>query len=399
MNVESELSASQEKKMLKCRLCSSPGENGIMAFSDEGLIRCLQQHIKKYLYITVTMDDKLTKFVCSECLNMLESFHCFAIMASQSQRDLIQASKDETSKKATTNGLLHAYLTKETVNKDHDYATSEKNSKKKRIRKFKEKNISSIPNQNNNNNINNNNNNNNNELLIDASDSNTHETLEIVVDPSLYLESSCESLQDDHNHSQPPCLMCDFNFTSISPNSIDGDHNETNNNEKCSHDDTNNDNDDNGKDYSCPICGKKNFTPVNLKLHLRIHRPKGKHECDICKRIFKSNANLAQHKIYHNRVQFQCEICQRVYPTQSTLKAHAITHSDLRPHQCQLCEKSFKRNQDLKFHMNQHTGARPYKCIYCPKAFASSGNCFSHRKRMHPDEVERDRNFAAKILR
>lgn len=39
-----------------------------------------------------------------------------------------------------------------------------------------------------------------------------------------------------------------------------------------------------------------------------------------------------------------------------------------------------------QFHINQHTGDKPYKCPHCPKAFASSGNCFSHRKRMHADK-------------
>ncbi|KAL1493314.1 hypothetical protein ABEB36_011392 [Hypothenemus hampei] len=151
--------------------------------------------------------------------------------------------------------------------------------------------------------------------------------------------------------------------------------------------------------HKCPICAKNITTKTALKIHLETHRPKGQYGCDICGRVFKTECNLFRHKEYHQGVQFPCDVCGRVYPTNSTLRAHSITHSDLRPHKCPLCDKTFKRNQDLKFHINQHTGARPYQCPYCPKAFASSGNCFSHRKRMHPLEVERDRERAAKIMR
>ncbi|XP_011298102.1 zinc finger protein 782-like [Fopius arisanus] len=151
--------------------------------------------------------------------------------------------------------------------------------------------------------------------------------------------------------------------------------------------------------FVCPICNKRISTKGNLKVHLETHRPKGKYGCDICGRIFKTQSNLFRHKEYHGGIQFPCSVCGRVYPTNSTLRAHSITHSDLRPHACPLCDKTFKRNQDLKFHINQHTGARPYQCPYCPKAFASSGNCFSHRKRMHPREVHRDRQRAADLMR
>ncbi|XP_015587171.1 zinc finger protein 606 isoform X2 [Cephus cinctus] len=153
------------------------------------------------------------------------------------------------------------------------------------------------------------------------------------------------------------------------------------------------------RNYICPICSKRISTRGNLKVHLETHRPKGKYGCDICGRIFKTQSNLFRHKEYHGGIQFPCNVCGRVYPTNSTLRAHSITHSDLRPHACPLCDKTFKRNQDLKFHINQHTGARPYQCPYCPKAFASSGNCFSHRKRMHPREVHRDRQRAADLMR
>lgn len=41
----------------------------------------------------------------------------------------------------------------------------------------------------------------------------------------------------------------------------------------------------------------------------------------------------------------------------------------------------------FQMHLNQHTGDLPYSCPFCPKKFASSGNYYTHRKRMHREEV------------
>lgn len=133
----------------------------------------------------------------------------------------------------------------------------------------------------------------------------------------------------------------------------------------------------------------------------------------ICR--FKTQINLQRHKEYHSGEKFSCRTCGRVYPSNSTLKQHEISHSTNRPHKCNICMKTFKRSQDLKFHINQHTGDKPYQCPFCPKAckweinefmqmskwnfilmifcfffnsVASSGNCFSHRKRVHSDKSE-----------
>ncbi|XP_022901151.1 zinc finger and BTB domain-containing protein 14-like [Onthophagus taurus] len=350
-----------------CRICSIAYENAINVFSDLGKKSFLQAKIKKYLHITVSLEDKLPKIICEGCYKRLEGFHKFATMANRTQdkftKILINNNIAEQ-KKSENKGLLHSYLTKGTK---EDIEVTE---------------------------------------------------MEVRVDPMVFLqctleedETSCESetmsSEEDKREVEKRKKPVELAQTSklkrilvMNYNNlvVERDEEKTN----VAHNEFKSERESDGEiseRYNCPICAKVISTKGNLKVHLETHRPKGKYACDICGRIFKTQCNLHRHKEYHGGVQFPCSVCGRVYPTNSTLRAHSITHSNLRPHKCPLCDKTFKRNQDLKFHINQHTGARPYQCPYCPKAFASSGNCFSHRKRMHPVEVERDRERAASIIR
>ncbi|XP_043255841.1 zinc finger protein 358-like [Colletes gigas] len=436
---------------LHCRICASdiPRNDGVHIFAEDGRRHYLQTKIRKYLYILVSSEDKLSKMVCATCIKRLENIHRFAMMAYRTQEKLrlqlynnadnISAAQDvelesikdaqDATKKMEDRGLLHTILTKgaiEILAEGEPLGPSELMSQE------------------------------------DKCPTPSMEEMEVKVDPMLFLqcgmeqsasESSEESdteekitrvdtpeplpltnkiegikkeIRDDNDKSQEDndefvsdvstkpheCTICARSFISQiglqnhlwshlpKDKRIDGKpilrSQQVYSTNGVLH--MNTDNNSSGN-FICPICSKKISTKGNLKVHLETHRPKGKYGCDICGRIFKTQSNLFRHKEYHGGIQFPCNVCGRVYPTNSTLRAHSITHSDLRPHACPLCDKTFKRNQDLKFHINQHTGARPYQCPYCPKAFASSGNCFSHRKRMHPREVHRDRQRAADLMR
>lgn len=343
-----------------CRICFSEFSSGIFLFGDEAKKLFLEAKIKKYLALSISIGDKLSKMICQECCKQLDVFHRFATMAQNNQEKmdkLINSNhklKDE--KTENDNSLLHSYLTRGIKEKSSDFEVTE---------------------------------------------------VEVRIDPMVILEYGQESEDQDHEiddikdessdsdnyiNTQKDWGSDENNFECTGcPSKFDSETDSQRLSEK--------DDEDKIDKFTCPVCGKVISTKGNLKVHLATHRPKGKYECDICGRIFKTQCNLHRHKSYHGGIQYPCGVCGRVYSTNSTLRAHSITHSDLRPHKCPLCDKTFKRNQDLKFHINQHTGARPYQCPYCPKAFASSGNCFSHRKRMHPIEVERDREKAAKIIR
>ncbi|KAK2581350.1 hypothetical protein KPH14_008117 [Odynerus spinipes] len=439
---------------LQCRICACDvtGNDGVNIFTEDGRRHYLQTKIRKYLYILVSSEDKLSKMVCLTCIKRLEGVHRFAMMAYRTQERLrlqlyehldnvnsVQDTEEQnlkdmqdSTKKAEDRGLLHSILTKgaiEILAEGEPLGPSE-------LPHISEEEKRHTP---------------------------CMEEMEVKVDPMLFLqcgmEQSASDLSDSSDLEETATRTHSLESPSVTNKDIELEKEEIkeSNDNKLSEDiDEGNSNgsrryectictrsfiseiglqnhlwshlprerrsdgkpvlrsqqvystngvlhmsaDSNSSgNFICPICSKKISTKGNLKVHLETHRPKGKYGCDICGRIFKTQSNLCRHKEYHGEIRFPCNVCGRVYPTNSTLRAHSITHSDLRPHACPLCDKTFKRNQDLKFHINQHTGARPYQCPYCPKAFASSGNCFSHRKRMHPREVHRDRQRAADLMR
>ncbi|XP_043285634.1 zinc finger protein 558-like [Venturia canescens] len=479
----------ENRETEQCRICASDvdAEERIDIFAEESRRKYLQSKIRKYLYILVSSEDKLSKMVCPTCAKRLEGVHRFATMAYRTQERLrlrfdeerrpdetgeppneIDVDNDGKNKKQhffennddkevlqKDRGLLHSILTKGGIeivtDKETTITSADTGSGLSEV-----------------------------DASRDDTQSSTSymEEMEVRVDPMVFLEcdleggdssdytdesdeeklkreeasfkinsfdeetdttlgnhkkvrpikknkntsegqgKSIESDEDIGNASLKPyeCTICVRSFVSQIGlqnhlwSHLPRERRHTGESKpvlRSQHGFSTNgilqanstDNASSTGNFVCPICSKRISTKGNLKVHLETHRPKGKYGCDICGRIFKTQSNLFRHKEYHGGIQFPCNVCGRVYPTNSTLRAHSITHSDLRPHACPLCDKTFKRNQDLKFHINQHTGARPYQCPYCPKAFASSGNCFSHRKRMHPREVHRDRQRAADLMR
>ncbi|XP_057331282.1 zinc finger and BTB domain-containing protein 49-like [Microplitis mediator] len=433
MNVNACCDLNQDE--LQCRICAeyiSDKNDRINIFDEDAKCNHLQTKIRKYLYILVSSEDRLPKIVCTMCIKRLENIHRFVTLSHRAQDKLkvqyygrdngdIKQINDNDDDKGDK-GLLRSILNKNEDTEglsdlssrpieDGSILTEEMEVKVDPMIFLQYGLDRSITPES--------------DFNSDDDRSYTKDSLSTNEEPSKYstqkLNEEEEQEEEEQNESlnkQFNCTLCSRGFESQinlqnhlwshlpraeshcdDPKSISSALNNINNNNPNNGILMPNTSENSSGSFICPICNKKISTKGNLKVHLETHRPKGKYGCDICGRIFKTQSNLYRHKEYHGGIQFPCSVCGRVYPTNSTLRAHSITHSDLRPHACPLCDKTFKRNQDLKFHINQHTGARPYQCPYCPKAFASSGNCFSHRKRMHPKEVHRDRQRAADLMR
>ncbi|KAL4712747.1 hypothetical protein ACJJTC_008044 [Scirpophaga incertulas] len=376
--MNSELQASFDKC---CRLCAEEQDVTIMLFSAEAEAMLLHNKLNQYLLIEVEEDDKLPKNVCLKCCTQLQTVCDFIDAARNAQEILLNRSL------MIEDNMIDNMLSTNCGNNTHNFE----------------------------------------EILVEprcsSDDENKSTELEVNVDPMLVLQNSdtefspaSEELSNSSNFSVEDVThlhdVDSENVTiklikkTVSNDSSDKDGDDTNDNG----------NKNNDKPFPCIICYRSFFTELALKNHSWLHCADGRdvklykcstcgegydfkndlihhlktHKtsgiCQFCGRSFRTEKNLTAHISVHlsSRKSFTCKICGRSYNTMSNLRAHNITHSTDRPYICNICHKSFKRNQDLKFHINQHTGERPYKCPFCDKCFASSGNCYSHRSRMHP---------------
>lgn len=92
--------------------------------------------------------------------------------------------------------------------------------------------------------------------------------------------------------------------------------------------------------------------------------------------------------VQHSTVRYSCTQCSYSALNRQCLRNHIrVQHSDLKPFSCDACGKSFKLKNTLTAHLVQHTGEKRFTCTFCNRSFASSGNYYTHRKRMHPQEL------------
>ncbi|XP_045782322.1 zinc finger protein 184-like [Maniola jurtina] len=138
------------------------------------------------------------------------------------------------------------------------------------------------------------------------------------------------------------------------------------------------------KDFACHVCGKMFYTKGTLGTHLVVHEEKRPFKCNHCPLAFRAKGNLISHLSLHSGLKpFICEQCGKSFRVKRHLVSHSIIHTDLRPYVCEYCNKSFRFKTRLNLHLRQHTGVRPYKCIYCQRDFTNGSNYKKHMKRRH----------------
>ncbi|XP_011207448.2 zinc finger protein 883 [Bactrocera dorsalis] len=144
-----------------------------------------------------------------------------------------------------------------------------------------------------------------------------------------------------------------------------------------------------GKLLKCEICDKifRSNAALNyhVKTHLRIFLD-APHECPYCRKTFYTDTNLKQHiRVVHSQIKrHTCELCDKPFATLDHLKKHVLSqHQNERKHICHICAKSFTQLCHLKQHLAIHTTGKTHQCLKCEEKFWRKIDVQRHMLKKH----------------
>ncbi|CAH0404144.1 unnamed protein product [Chilo suppressalis] len=107
--------------------------------------------------------------------------------------------------------------------------------------------------------------------------------------------------------------------------------------------------------------------------------------CEVCGRMFQSQALLKDHRWVHTGERpFSCESCGKCFRMKQRLVAHRRVHSEQKPtYPCLHCGKHFSTHSNRQRHMFIHTGLKPFKCEMCGKGFKHASEKRAHITYVH----------------
>ncbi|XP_016930553.3 zinc finger and BTB domain-containing protein 41 [Drosophila suzukii] len=167
----------------------------------------------------------------------------------------------------------------------------------------------------------------------------------------------------------------------------------------------------------CTFCDQEFSTMRKYELHLQqLHAVETLHECEICRRSFKSADTLTLHRKRHSERHFQCDKCSLNYVNSAELRVHyerahvneeqvscptcgsqfqnmaLMREHEQRSHQkpkvwrCEVCNFETKTRWRRRQHQYEHM-EYPYKCQDCTGEFADRSKFRQHSKKVHGTEL------------
>ena len=140
--------------------------------------------------------------------------------------------------------------------------------------------------------------------------------------------------------------------------------------------------------YHCNVCQETFDTKTYLSKHFRKHR---NYECETCPEVSKTFIEFKRHILTHESKIYECNDCEYATPRFRYLRSHVRRHMEKpKPkHKCPECDKVFHRLGQLMDHSNIHLNVKPYQCPKCDKSFFMKKQLSNHRVVYHPELTKR----------
>lgn len=160
------------------------------------------------------------------------------------------------------------------------------------------------------------------------------------------------------------------------------------------------------KPFQCEMCHRKFATQNNLRRHNESCWPmnvtakkksatvkvvaKASHQefqCYLCgfDDVMKTIQDLQVHMITRHTGAnvLPCNVCRRIFSTQSDLAQHMLGHTKHKPFECDTCKMRFTTKRNLKRHKRLHTRVGMFKCNQCRKEYTTKFARDAHQKKKH----------------
>ena len=143
-------------------------------------------------------------------------------------------------------------------------------------------------------------------------------------------------------------------------------------------------------EYLCDQCNYSSPYKKTLNAHIKAHEDGLlQHQCNICRKSFKSIALVESHRGKFHKEQFQCNICDKNFTTKSKRDNHLKTHNPkVKPvYPCTDCEFQCESSSALKRHQAVHHKTKKerklHQCPDCEYKTPWQSNMMRHKRRRH----------------
>lgn len=144
--------------------------------------------------------------------------------------------------------------------------------------------------------------------------------------------------------------------------------------------------------YTCPICNDEFTTKSELHLHSVSHIIK-QITCRMCKKTFSCQIAHNNHLKSHPNYKHMCDQCGRWLASRHALKIHMMgVHSANKNFVCSVCSKAFKTPSRLYVHKLTHKEEKKFICSICNYKTNNVGD-FKIHHRTHTSERPYKCNF------